>query len=99
MTFHFHPQALDEFRESAEFYELRRTGLGATFTLEIEAAIQRILEAPQRWRTLEQDVRTCRTNTFPYAILYTIESDSILILAVMHLHREPGYWRNRLHQP
>jgi hypothetical protein len=42
------------------------------------------------WRRLEQDVRTCRTRTFPYAILYTLEADSMLIVAVMHLRREPG---------
>lgn len=32
---------------------------------------------------------------FPYAILYSIEADYVLIMAVMHCHREPGYWKNR----
>jgi toxin ParE1/3/4 len=96
MTFEFHPDASLEYREAAAFYESRRRGLGAAFSLEVEAAIQRIVEAPERWRRLEQDVRTCRTHTFPYAILYTIEPDSILIVAIMHLHREPGYWQNRV---
>lgn len=39
------------------FYEARRPGLGAAFTIEIEDAIQKILEAPSRWRFVEQDVR------------------------------------------
>ncbi len=45
---------------------------------------------------IEQNVRRCLTHTFPCGILYTIEAESILILAVMHLRRRPGYWRSRL---
>lgn len=57
MTYDFHSEARVEYREAAIFYEARRSGLGAAFTLEIEAALQRILEAPERWRVIEQDVR------------------------------------------
>jgi toxin ParE1/3/4 len=96
MTYDFHPEARLEYREAAAFYESRRAGLGAAFSLEVETTIRKILEAPERWRSLEQDVRTCRTRTFPYAILYTLEAESVLIIAVMHLRREPGYWRKRI---
>jgi len=63
MTYDFHPDARLEYREAAAFYESRRPGLGAAFSVEVEATIQRILETPDRWRRLEQDVRTCRTPT------------------------------------
>ena len=96
MTHEFHPEARLEYREAAVFYESRRPGLGAAFSLEVEATIRRIVETPERWRRLEQDVHTCRTRTFPYTILYSIEAGSVLIVAVMHLRREPGYWRKRL---
>jgi toxin ParE1/3/4 len=96
MTYDFHPEARLEYREAATFYEARRAGLGAAFTLEVEAAIDRLVETPERWRVIEQDVRRCLTHTFPYGILYTIEAESILIVAVMHLRRKPGYWRSRL---
>jgi toxin ParE1/3/4 len=96
MTYDFHPDARLEYREAAAFYETRRPGLGAAFTIEVEAAIERALQNPKSWRAIEQDVRRCLTHTFPYGILYTIEGDSILIVAVMHLHRRPGYWRERL---
>ncbi len=94
--FHFHPEARLEYREAAAFYEARRPGLGAVFTREIEAAIEMILEAPDRWRCVEQDVRRCLAHTFPYGILYTVEDGFILIIAVAHSSREPGYWRHRL---
>ena len=96
MTYDFHPEARLEYREAAAFYESRRPGLGAGFSLEVEATIRRILEAPRRWREIEQDVRSCRTRTFPYAILYGLDHDSLLIVAVMHLRRKPGYWRQRV---
>lgn len=47
----------------------------------------------------EQDVRTCRTRTYPHAILYTIEEGSILIIAVMHLRRNPGDCHDRMSEP
>jgi plasmid stabilization system protein ParE len=99
MTYGFHPEARLEYREAAAFYESRQPGLGAAFSIEVEAAIARILEMPERFRILEHDVRTCRTHTFPYALLYTIEAESILIVAVMHMRRKPGYWRHRLSTP
>jgi toxin ParE1/3/4 len=99
MTYDFHPAARLEYREAAAYYETRRLGLGAAFSLEVEATIKRIMQAPDRWRRLDQEVRTCRTHTFPYAVLYTVETNSVLIVAVMHLRREPGYWRKRLPSP
>jgi plasmid stabilization system protein ParE len=96
MTYGFHPEARLEYREAAAFYESRRPGLGAGFSLEVEATIARILEAPRRWREIERGVHSCRTRTFPYAILYSLDHDSVLIVAVMHLRRKPGYWRERV---
>ena len=96
MTCAFHPEARLEYREAAAFYEKRQSGLGAAFTVEVEATLQNVLNEPERFRKLDRDVHTCRAHTFPYAILYTIEEGFILIIAVMHLRRKPGYWQHRL---
>jgi plasmid stabilization system protein ParE len=96
MTYAFHPEARLEYIDAAAFYESRRPGLGAAFSREIEATIDRILEAPERCRVIEQDVRRCLTHTFPYGILYTVEDDSILIVAIAHGSRKPGYWNQRI---
>ena len=69
--------------------------LAASFTREIEAVIELICEAPERWRFFEQDVRRGLARRFPYAVLYTIEDKDVLIVAVMHCRREPGYWKQR----
>ena len=70
--------------------------MGDRFAGEVRLAIRRILETPNRWRVLEDDVRRCVVRVFPYSVLYTIEPDFILIVAVMHGKREPGYWRYRI---
>jgi len=58
----------------------QRPGLGAAFTREIEGSLRMILEAPDRCRFIEQDVRRCLAHIFPYGVLYTVESDFILSL-------------------
>lgn len=98
MRFEFHPEALEDYQQSVNWYAPRGTALSEGFMLAVEDAIFRVTEAPERWRVIEEDVRRCLTRVFPYGILYTIESDYILIVAVMHCGREPGYWRDRLTQ-
>ena len=96
MRYEFHPDALAEYEDAARYYAGCQEGLELRFIVAVEHAVQQILEAPERWRILEEDIRRCLTRVFPYAVLYTIERDYVLIIAVMHCHREPGYWRHRI---
>ena len=73
--------------------------LALRFIEAVEDTIRRILESPERWRVLDEDVRRCLTYVFPYGVLYTIEAEFILIVAVMHCSREPGYWKRRVTIP
>ena len=92
----FHPDAALEFEEAVRYYRARGRVLGDRFAAEVRIAIRRIIETPERWRVLEEDVRRCMVRVFPYSVLYTIEPDFILIVAVMHAKRQPGYWRYRV---
>jgi len=94
--YEFHPDARVEYLESVVYYESRQPGLGARFTIEVERTIERIVEAPTRWRKIQGEIRRCLAHTFPYGVLYSVEADHVLILAVMHHSRTPDYWRNRL---
>lgn len=96
MNYEFHPEALDEYEDSARYYAACQDGLELRFISCVESAIGRISEAPTRWRFFEEDVRRCLTHVFPYGIFYTIESDYVLVLAIMHCSKEPGYWRHRI---
>ena len=97
MTPHeFHPEALNEFEAAAQFYAERQPGLELRFISNVEAAIRRVGETPRAWRLFDGEVRRCLVQVFPYAILYSIEPEHVLIIAVMHCSREPGYWQTRL---
>lgn len=95
MKWHFHPAALAEYQAAAEYYASCGDGLEFRFIAAIERAIQQIVAAPHLGTVVDEDVRRCLARVFPYAVLYSIEADSVLILAVMHGHREPGYWLER----
>ena len=88
--------ALRELQEAAKFYENRAPGLGFEFQIEIRATIRRILGNPRGWASLDREIRRCRTRRFPYAIIYTVDREDILIISVMHLRRHPDSWRRNL---
>lgn len=95
MIFEFHPEAQTEFFQSIDYYEECEDGLGYDFSIEIYSTIQNILVYPAAWPVLEGDVRRCLINRFPYGVLYSVEPDMVFILAIMHLHRDPDYWKHR----
>jgi len=96
MRYEFHPEALDEYEDTARYYAGCQDGLELRFMACVESVFRQVSEAPARGRLFEQDVRRCLVHVFPYAVLYSIESDYVLIIAVMHCSREPGYWRHRI---
>jgi toxin ParE1/3/4 len=95
MRIEFHPEALAEYEEAATYYAAAEEGLAERFVLTIESALRDVSTSPLRWRIFEDDVRRYLTRVFPYAILYTVEAQFLLVVAVMHCHREPGYWKHR----
>jgi len=92
----FHPEAQSEFASAARFYEDQRLGLGLDFILTVQRTYERLLEFPAAGRPFGRRLRRVLVPKFPYGLLYRVEADRIYIIAVMHLHRRPGYWRSRL---
>ncbi|MFH0825041.1 MAG: type II toxin-antitoxin system RelE/ParE family toxin [Pseudomonadota bacterium] len=64
--------------------------------MEVHSTIGNILSLPTAWPIIEEDMRRCRVRRFPYGIIYSQHEDMIFILAVMHLRRDPEYWKVRL---
>lgn len=95
MSFSFHPEAENEFNEAIDYYEDIEPGLGYDFAIEVHSTIIRSVNFPKAWTALEGDVRRSLVRRFPYGILYSEEEGGIFIVAVMHLHRKPGYWKHR----
>jgi len=96
MSFLFHPEADQEFLAAVAYYEDCEPGLGLDFSREVYASVQNALDYPAMWPEIESEVRRCLVHRFPYGVLYSLESHGIFILAIMHLHRDPDYWKHRL---
>ncbi len=92
----FHPEARAELLEAKAYYDGESLVLGDRFATSIERLLAEISRAPQRYRFIRRPVRRLFERPFPYAVLYVDESDHVLVLAVAHFKRRPGYWRHRL---
>ncbi len=91
----FSRYARQELDDATRYYEMEYHGLGARFREEVRKAAKRISEYPEAWSVERGDVRKCILHKFPYKLLYSIEKDHILIIAVAHQHRKPDYWVER----
>lgn len=96
MSFRFHPEAERELREAVEYYEDIGAGLGYDLSIEVYSAIQRAVAYPRAWPVLDGEIRRALVRRFPYGVLYAEQEGTLLIVAVMNLRREPGYWKGRL---
>ena len=85
-----------ELDEAVIFYNSEQPGLGADFIVEFVNFLDRIKAYPKAWNPFTQNTRRCQLRRFPYGIVYQIFETAILVVAISHLHREPGYWQERL---
>ena len=91
----FHPEARTDFYDAIDWYEKERQGLGAPFISAVQHAISRAAEAPHHGSPMGADIRRVFVDAFPYAVLYSVESTRLLVVAVAHFRRRPGYWKHR----
>lgn len=95
-----------EFLEIAEteldgahlWYEAQQKSLGLQFLNEIDSSLGRIAAYPESFVSISNGIRRCLVKRFPYGILYGIDSNKIIIVAVAHLHRKPDYWLSRVNK-
>ena len=91
----FQSEARAEFLDAIRYYQAQQRGLGDRFLEAVGEAVQRIRERPLLYQEIEADIRQCLVEGFPYGLIYRLKNEQIEILAVMHLHRQPGYWKER----
>jgi plasmid stabilization system protein ParE len=80
---------------AAAYYEDQQKNLGRRFLASVQDALNRIRVNPLMYRQVEPGVRRCLVRTFPFGVLFRTENEQLVVVAVMHLHREPEYWNQR----
>jgi plasmid stabilization system protein ParE len=89
------PNAEADAMDAANWYNLKRDGLGNEFLLALEAKINVIGRNPLQFTVVYKDVRRALTERFPFGIFYIIEKDTIYVLAIIHTSRSPKVWKKR----
>ena len=96
MTSHrYLPSAREELNETAAFYDARVPGLGEAFLDDVERAIETIQENPRIGAAVGRRLRRTFIGRFPFSIIYAEREGEIVIVAVAHQRKRPGYWRGR----
>lgn len=94
MTYVLHPEATKEAREAIAWYKREDRALAFRFRQGIDVALQKVCTSPLLYRCFDGEFRRCRVHGFPYAVVFRIRGE-IEVIAIMHQHREPGYWKDR----
>ena len=89
------PLAEADLEDAARWYEDERAGLSERFLSDVDRTIARIRERPFEFPAVSGDVRRALLHTFPYAVYFRTSDAAVVVLAVLHLRRNPKVWRGR----
>ncbi len=78
-----------------DWYEKEHAGLGYEFLGELRATYNRIADGPLKYQHLRSGIRRALVRRFPYGVYFAIEDDVIVVLAVLHVSRDPAEWQRR----
>ncbi len=84
-----------ELLHETAYYEQAREGTGRRFRLAVEAAFVRVLAFPMSGTPAPAGTRRTTVQGFPFSVVYREVGDGILVYAIAHERRQPGYWLER----
>ena len=85
--------AYRDLAEAIQFYEFRRPSLGFEFNEQFEIAADLIRRQPRMGKAIAEwtGLREFPLRRFPFRIIYRCERNELIVLAVVHQQRKPGY--------
>jgi toxin ParE1/3/4 len=63
---------------------------------DLQETLDFVRKYPLSGKQIPKNLRRFRLRKFKYNVVYVFEADEILIVAVAHHRRRPGYWLDRL---
>lgn len=91
----FRLEAEKELRDARDWYRSRAFELGEDFLDRVDEALERISQFPRSAPVVHRNIRRQLLERFPHSILYVVEPDRIVVLAVFHGRRDPAVWKGR----
>jgi plasmid stabilization system protein ParE len=87
--------ASEETLTALAWYRERSEAAAVAFADEVRLALDRIQRSPETWTSHDHGTHRTLLRRFPYEIVYRLLPDKILVVAIAHSKRKPGYWRGR----
>jgi plasmid stabilization system protein ParE len=92
----FHYLAAKEFRQARSWYARRSVRTAFRFIDAVNSAVEQLAASPQTWPLYDEQHQWFKLRKFPYLLIFrTVANRSVVIMAVAHSARRPGYWRRR----
>jgi plasmid stabilization system protein ParE len=87
--------AEQDYAEALAWYAERSHQAANGFEAEIARALEAIAADPHRYPLCDARHRFYLTQRYPFQVVYRDASYGILVVAIAHAKRRPGYWQNR----
>ena len=94
-TLRFLTEAEEEVDAALAWYLARSRAAAKAFFGELDHAVLMISRAPHRWPWFHGRYRRYLMPSFPFALIYQVFDHEVLVVALAHDRREPGYWKQR----
>jgi plasmid stabilization system protein ParE len=95
-TLEYLAEALEEAEAALSWYAERSPTAALALSLEFDAAEAAILDRADAWPSYIQGTRRHLLRRFPFSVVYSAGPERVVIVAVAHASRRPGYWQGRV---
>ena len=92
----FDVAAQAEFDNAFDWYAMRSLGAAIGFASEVDAAVELIAADPERFPGSYAGCQFCALHRYPYLVIFYRTEDRVVVVAIAHAKRRPGFWRDRL---
>ena len=96
MIIRFLALAQQEVDDAVFWYSNQAKDLSYEFLDELDRAVRLVKSYSLAFPEIQPEIRRCLLARFPYAVIYGIDQQTIVVIAVSHLKRQPGYWADRI---
>jgi plasmid stabilization system protein ParE len=91
----FLPEAEADADAALAWYQARSPAAAAGFQVALDDAVQRVSDFPEAYALIDDRHRQCQLRRYPYSLIYRVEPDGVLVVAVAHSSRSASFWSGR----
>ena len=92
----FHAEARAEYDAALAWYAARDADAANGFDAEVSRVTGMMAEFPELGVPFDRRHRCWLLHTYPFGVYYRYEAGWILVVAVSHTSKKPGYWKKRV---